>query len=424
MTYPSPVTETAPVVRTLSNGITVLMEPLPHLHSVTAGIWIKTGSANELAHQAGISHFLEHLFFKGTHTRNARQLMEAVESKGGHVNAFTSREYTCIYAKTLAAHLPTGIEILADILKNSIFCDLEKERNVILEEIASNEDVPEELAHDLFCAQIWPDHPLGRPITGTMESVSAISLDDIRAYFNAWYYPGNLFIAVAGNFDCDALHKQLDRELTEVSASASQVRRGAPTFAPSRNYITKDITQTHMVFGFPGPSATDANRYVYDMLSNALGGGPISRLFERIRENEGLAYSIYTFSSSYLTTGMMGVYAAVAPENLEKTMQLALEEVRKLREEPLPKSEHETNREQLKGNLLMALENTSNRMTRMAKAMMYHGRLLSVAEVVAAIDAVSVKDIQELAQNVFQPGQCAALVLGPEEGAVELSITL
>lgn len=400
------------------------MEPLPHLHSVTAGLWIKTGSANESAKQAGISHFLEHLFFKGTHTRNARQLMEAVESRGGHVNAFTSREYTCLYAKTLAAHLGTGVEILADILKNSLFCDLEKERNVILEEIASNEDVPEELAHDLFCANIWPDHSLGRPITGTLESVSAITLDDIRAYYDAWYYPENLFVAVAGNFDCETLYAQLSRELEGIPSRTVQVHREIPPFSSGREYVTKDITQTHLVFGFPGPSATDTNRYVYDMLSNALGGGPISRLFERIRENEGLAYSIYTFSSSYLTTGMMGVYAAVAPENLERTIQLAFEEVRKLREEPLPKTEHETNREQLKGNLLMALENTSNRMTRMAKAMMYHGRLLTVSEVVEAIDAVSVKDIQDLAQDLFQPERCAMLVLGPEEGASELSLEL
>ncbi|MBI5093976.1 MAG: insulinase family protein [Candidatus Hydrogenedentes bacterium] len=424
MTQPSLLVEIAPTVRKLANGITVLMEPLPHIHSVAAGLWIKTGSANERSEQAGISHFLEHLFFKGTTTRTARQLMEAVESKGGHVNAFTSREYTCIYAKTLAAHLGTGIEILADILKNSLFCDLEKERNVILEEIASNEDVPEEYAHDLFTERIWPGVPLGRPITGTLESVSGITLDDIRAYYSAWYFPENVVVSIAGNFDCDRVFEQVRRELEGIPPRSASSQRETPPFSSGHHYVTRDITQTHLCFGFPGPSATDPQRYVYDMLSNSLGGGPISRLFERIRENEGLAYAIYTFSSSYLTTGMMGVYAAVAPENLEKTIRLAFEEVRKLRDEPLPAAELETNREQLKGNLLMALENTSNRMTRMAKGMLYHGRLLTIAEVVEAIDAVKAADIQELAQGLFQPERCAMLVLGPEDGASKLDFAL
>lgn len=411
-------------IHKLENGLTVLLEPLPYLRTVAAGVWIAAGSANEEPRQAGVSHFLEHLFFKGTTKRTARQIMEAIESKGGHLNAFTSRDYTCLYAKMLGEHVGTSIEILGDILKNSQFFDFEKERNVILEEIASIEDVPEDHVHDLLIRSFWPDHPLGTPITGTKETMSAMTVDDVRAYFQHWYRPENLIVSVAGSFDEAAVLAQIEDEFSSLPSGAASQPEGAPAFAPGVQQIESDISQDHLCFAFPGPSVFDERRYVYNMLSNALGGGSTSRLFETIREQEGLAYSIYAHHSSFWHTGMMGVYAAIAPGNLGKAYDLCFGEIRRLRDEPLPQQELELNREQLKGSVLMMLENTFNRMTRMAKSYMYHGRVIPIDEIIAGIEAVTAEQIQQLAQERYTPDQCALVVLGPKNGTTIESVPL
>lgn len=410
------ITHDTTAIHKLNNGITVLLEPLPYLRSASAGVWIKTGSSNERPEQSGVSHFLEHLFFKGTTTRTARQLVEAVESKGGHLNAFTSRDYTCLYAKMLGEHVGTGIEILADILKDSQFYDFEKERNVVLEEIASIEDVPEDHAHDLLVQRLWPDHALGRPITGTEETLSAMTIEDVRAYFAEWYRPENLIISVAGSFDEDALLEQISNEFETITAPSSLPRPAAPTFGAGTGIVERDVAQNHLCMGFPGPGIHEERRYIYNMLSSVLGGGSTSRLFETIREQEGLAYSIYTFHSSYWDAGMMGIYAAIAPENLDKTINLTCAELKRVRDELVPEDEVVLNREQLKGGMLMALESTFNRMTRMSKSYMYHGRILTTDEIVAAIDAVTAGDIQDLARERFTSDQCAMVILGPING--------
>jgi predicted Zn-dependent peptidase len=397
----------------LSNGITVLLEPLPYLRTATAGVWIRTGSANEQAREAGVSHFLEHLFFKGTSKRSARQLMEAIESRGGHLNAFTSRDFTCLYAKMLGEHVDTAIAILGDILKDSQFFDFDKEKNVILEEIASMEDVPEDSAHDSLTRRFWPDHPLGMSVAGTAETVAAMSIEDVRRYFRAWYCPENLILAVAGSFDENEVLDLLRAQFEELPVAPSPPLNGPPRAACGVHHIERDIAQHHICFGFPGPSILDERKYVYNMLSSVLGGGSTSRLFDKVREQEGLAYSIYSFHASYWHTGMMGVYAAVAPESLAKTLDLSFAEVRRLREELVPDEEVALNREQLKGSVLMALESTFNRMTRMAKSYMYYGRVLSIDEVISGIEAVSGEDIRRLAQERFTPDQCAMVVLGP-----------
>ena len=401
-----------------------MLEPLPYLRTAAAGVWIATGSANERPQQAGVSHFLEHLFFKGTSKRTARQLMEAIESKGGHLNAFTSRDYTCLYAKMLGEHVGAAIEILADIVKDSQFYDFEKERNVILEEIASMEDVPEDHVHDLLTRNFWPDHPLGTPIAGSKETMTAMTPEDVRAYFQHWYRPENLIVSVAGCFDEAAVLEQIRQEFSSLPAGNATQPDGAPVFTAGIHHIESDISQDHLAFAFPGPGVFDDKRYIYNMLSNALGGGSTSRLFETIREQEGLAYSIYGYHSSYWRTGMMGVYAAIAPENLEMTCDLCFAEIRKLRDEPLPQQELELNREQLKGSVLMTLESTFNRMTRMAKSYMYHGRIVPIDEIIAGVEAVTADDIQRLAQERYTSGQCALVVLGPKNGSTLTSVPL
>lgn len=409
------VTHEAAEVHRLPNGLTIILEPLPYLRTVTSGVWIKAGSANESLEKGGISHFLEHLFFKGTKTRTARQLMEAIERRGGHINAFTSRDYTCVYTKMLDTRVAMGIEILGDILKNSQFCDLEKERNVILEEIASIDDVPEDYIHDAYASLFWPDHPQGQPVTGTLETVSGLSLEDIQAYYRDWYRPENMYVAVVGNFDTKVVLEQLVDEFAGLESKPVPDRFAAPRTQAGNVFEERDIGQDHLCFGFPGPSATDPDRYVYEMLSSVLGGGSTSRLFEKVREDAGLAYSIYTFNSSYLNGGSFGVYAALAPENLNQAFELCLGEMRDVRDRLLTEDELELNREQLKGGVLMALESTSNRMSRLAKSMMYHNRVVAVDEIIDKVEAVTSEEIQRLAGTLFTPEQFTMLVLGPPE---------
>lgn len=418
MTATSTHTELEPHLHVLPNGLTVAMEQLPYLHSATISVWIRTGSANEAKEHAGVSHFLEHLFFKGTESRTARELMEAIESRGGHMNAFTSREYTCLYVKCLKAHVAISIEVLGDIVKRSTFTDMDKERHVILEEIASAIDVPEDYAHDLLTERVWPGHALGRPIAGYHDTVSAISLEDVRAYMDTQYLPRNMVVAVAGNFDEGAVLKQLEDEFGPLAAGAPENGFDSAEFSPGADWVDRPIAQNHVSFAFPALSITDERRYVYDLLSNVLGGGSTSRLFERIREDEGLAYSIYSFHQGYRKNGMLGVYAAIAPENFQKTVTLCSEELRKLRDGPVPADELAGNKEQLKGGLLLALESTFNRVGRMARSLMYFGRVLTVEEILESVDAVSTAQIQSLAQSLFTPDGYAMAVLGPRNQGV------
>jgi predicted Zn-dependent peptidase len=409
---------------TFDNGLTVAQEVLPYLRSATAGLWIAAGSAHEKPHETGLAHFLEHLFFKGTKTRTVRQIMEAIESRGGQINAFTSREYTCLYVKTLDNHIQTGIEILADVAKNALFADLEKERNVVLEEIASVEDTPDEHIHDLLTEYLWPNHALGRPVSGTQESVSQLFREHVQTFYDTWYKPGRMVFSIAGNFDREAVLSQVRAEFDGLIPGAAPAAAEAPAFRGGVQTVDRDIAQAHVCLGFPAPDLRRPDRYVCDMVSNILGGGSTSRLFERIREDEGLAYSIYTFHSLYTRAGMLGVYAAVAPQSYQKTLDLTFEELRRLCAERISAEELEMNREQIKGNMLMALESTFTRMSRMAKCLMYYGRLIPVDEVIANVDAITPDDVQSFAQKTFTPENCALVTLGPTDGHAVESIPL
>lgn len=409
---------------TLDNGMTVCMERLPYLHSASIGVWIRTGSGNERPEENGVAHFLEHLFFKGTRNRSVREIMEAIESRGGHLNAFTSREYTCVFAKVLDKYTATGIEVLADLIKNSLFCDLEKERNVILEEIASVEDTPDEYVHDLIVEHHWPDHALGRAISGTAETVSALDFDHIVDFYGRWYQPENMVVSIAGNFDASTVFEQMEREFGAIEASPVPPQEPGPRFRAGIQAVERDIAQSHITVAFPGPSMHEERKYAYDMTSNILGGGSTSRLFERIREEEGLAYAIYTFDSFYLTAGTVGLYAAVAPQHLKKTLDMTFTELRRLRDEGLTERELDLNREQIKGGMLMAMESTFTRMARMAKSMLYYGRLVPVSELIEKVDAVTQADVSACCEEVFRPEQCALLVLGPPEQSMPTKIAL
>jgi predicted Zn-dependent peptidase len=400
-------------VHSFDNGLTVLLEPLPYLHSVSMGVWVQTGSAFEPAETSGISHFLEHLLFKGTETRSARDLASAIEGVGGSIDAFTSREYTCVYTRTLDTQVDMAVTILADVYKHSRLHDIEKERNVILEEIATLEDVPEELVHELYAQLHWPGHPLGRSILGTVDTVTGMQQDALRAYYEHWYRPAHTIIAAAGNFDPDVLLAQLAEEFEGLPTGGNGEACTRPSLGTGVTYQDSAIGQHHVCIGFPGPSATDPRRFAYSLLSNVLGGGCTSRLFERIREDEGLAYAVYTFHSYHAEAGTLGVYAAVAPANLDKTVAIICEELVKLREEPLSDEELHLNREQLKGSILLSLEGTFNRMSRLAQSVMVHGRVVPVEELVAGVDAVTSEDIQAAAGASVGQDRCTAVFLGP-----------
>jgi predicted Zn-dependent peptidase len=402
-----------PSVHTLGNGLRVVCEHLPYVHSASLGVWIRTGSGHEDAAQAGISHFIEHLLFKGTETRTARQIMDAVEGRGGQLNAFTTREYTCYYARVLDQHVGSAFEILADILKHSTYFDLDKERNVILEEISSSRDVPEDYVHDLLTELAWRDHPLGRPIAGYEETVSAATLETVREYRDTWYTPENMIVSIVGRFDEAAFLRQVEDEFGGLPAARVPALNGAPMYHAGQQIERRAIAQDHLLWCFPGVSITDPRRYAYDLLCSALGGGSTSRLFERIREQEGLAYAVYSFNSMLATGGLLGFYAAVAPENLQHTLDLSSEELRRLRDVPLGDEELTANREQLKGGLLLALESTFSRMSRMARSLIYQGRIVPVSEVLEKLDRVTAPEVQAAAAAIFTEPNSAVTVLGP-----------
>lgn len=411
-------------VHRLPNGLTVCMERLPYLHTCSAGIWIKTGSAFEEEHEAGVAHFLEHLFFKGTKSRTARQLMEAIESKGGQLNAFTSRGYTCLYVKILDRYVRIAIEILADLVKNCTLIDWEKERNVILEEIASIDDTPDEQIHDLFSEFHWPGHPLGRPVSGYAHSVAKLTRDDVERFYRTWYRPENMYFSIAGNFDEDSVFAQVSAEFSSILGERTVLDLPAPAFQAGLRHVPREIGQTHLCLAFPAPSLEDKRRYTCEVVSSVLGGGSTSWLFERIREDEGLAYAIYTFHSFYPRTGVLGVYAAVAPQNGAKALELTFEAFRRMRDEGASPEDIDMNREQIKGNMLMSLESTFTRMSRMAKCMMYFGRIVPVDEIIANVDAVTAEDVQAYAADFFHAGQCAVMTLGPEDSAGRVGVAL
>jgi len=411
-------------IHTLPNGLTVLLEHLPHVHSASIGVWVRTGSAHEQPHEWGLAHFLEHLFFKGTTTRSVHEVMAAIEGRGGQLNAYTARDHTCLYAKVLGEHVPIGIEILADIVRNPTFADLERERGVILEEIVSIEDTPDEWVLDLSSEQHWPNHPLGRSITGTTESVSALALDHVQQFFEAWYRPENLFVSIAGNFELKAALPQIEDEFGAIDARPTPAGYDRPTFRGGPAHHSRDIAQAHLAMAFPGPALDDPARFACDMTASVLGGGSTSRLFERIREEEGLAYSVFTHHAFHHHAGMLGVYAGVAPHNLDRTLEITYEELRRIRDERVPQDEMELNRAQIRGGLLMSLESTFARMGRMARSMMHHGRIVPVDEVLERLDNVTVDDVQAYAQQAFTADQCALTVLGPHGDAPIETIAL
>jgi predicted Zn-dependent peptidase len=397
----------------LSNKIKIVTERTPYLRSATIGVWIRAGSVNETPQTNGVSHLLEHLFFKGTKTRSARQIMEALEGMGGTANAFTSREYTCIYAKILDEHVDIAVELLADVLLNSTFRDLEKEKAVVAEEIQSYIDSPEEHVLDLLYSVMWHGHPLGFSITGSKRALARLNLRTVKNYYRRWYVPSNVLVAAAGNFDGGRLRRLFEKHFGGLNGSHDRHPYAPPNTRARKKIFPRRIGQVHICLAVPGLRADDPKRYPFNLLANILGGSSISRLYQRVREDEGLAYQIHTFLSSFETTGLMGIYAALNPKQTQKAVDIIFEEMDSIRRKRIPEDELQKAKEQLKGNLVLSLESTSGRMMRLARSVLVLDRVESLKTVMQRIDNVSADDITELARDIFHNEALNVVALGP-----------
>ena len=403
----------------LPNGLIVLTERMDHLRSVAMGVWIKSGSRGEAAETNGISHFVEHMVFKGTRSRSAQLIAREMDSIGGNLDAFTGKETICFNVKSLADHVPIALDVLADLVLNPVFAsnDIERERGVILEEIKIDEDNPDVLVHELFTQNFWKDHPLGKPILGTTATVARLDQPKLLDYHSGRFHAGNMVFSAAGNLD----HDQFVAAVSEKFASlhSGQPIGELPAPPSSARILLKNkkaLEQVQICLGVPAPPITDENRYATLILNTVLGGGMSSRLFQTIREERGMAYSVFSDLSPYRDTGTLCVYAGTSAGKAIECIDLILTEFRKLKEETLPDEELTRAKDQLKGNILMGLESSNSRMANLARQEIYFGQFFTAEEISARIDAVEASQIQAMAQRLFDPDRIAVTLLGRLDG--------
>ncbi len=397
------------------NGIRILSKKIPHARSVSMGVWVNAGARDEAPSENGLSHFIEHMIFKGTKKRSALQIAKEFDSIGGNSNAFTTMENTCYHAKVMDTHLDTMVDILSDIFLCSAFesIEVEKERTVIVQEIAMTEDAPEEYIHTLSGHTYWGDNPLGQSILGSRENVLSFEAETIRKFFSRLYRPERILISIAGNVEHDYFVNLVRQQFESVKASNSLPVRTTPIGRSKVAIYSRDIEQVHICIGTKGLSITDPGRYAFSLINTILGGNMSSRLFQEIRENRGLAYSVYSFISPHVDTGMFGVYGGVNPENAKKTIDIILNEMRKLKEIPVDLTELQSAKEYTKGNLMLASESIDSQMVRLAQNEIHFGRYIPMQEVVNKIEKVKIDDIIDTASTFFDNDQLAITLLGP-----------
>ena len=353
----------------LPNGVRILTERIPHFHSVSTGIWVNVGSRDELNGERGITHFIEHMLFKGTEKRSARDIAKELDAVGGFVNAFTSKEQVCFHAKVLHPHLPLVVDILTDIFLNSVFApdEIAREQQVIVQEIRMIEDTPDEYVHILFQEMFWQHNPLGLPIYGTVEAVAGISRESVLQYLSRMFQPERIVVAAAGNLDHQRFLDLVAPSMETLDHPQRPRSRQKPTDHLHIQVVPKDLEQVHLCLAVGGPSQTDEDRFPCHLLNVILGSSMSSRLFQEIRENRGLAYSVYSFLNSHEDTGMFGIYAGVASENVQETLAIIHEQLSMLLKEPIPEAELNAAKEYLKGSMYLNSESTDSRMNRLAK---------------------------------------------------------
>lgn len=399
----------------LPNGLRVIIEPLREFSSVSIGIWVLAGSRDEGNSQSGISHLIEHLAFKGTSRRTAREIALEIDSLGGSLNAFTSKEFTSFYARVLGENLSQSMDVLADITLNSVFAveELSKEKDVILQEISMVEDTPDDFIHDLHCQEFWADQGLGKPILGTQDSLLAVQRDQIVDFHGNRYRAGQMIITASGALEMDSFLREVEGTFGGLQRGEEPAPRASSLATPGICVRTRPVEQVHCCVGYEGLPADDDRRYAMYLLNTILGGGMSSRLFQKIREEYGLAYSVYSYHSAYQDTGMHTVYSGTSVDGFPKSLAIIREETQRLTEEKVPDIEMTTCKRQLKGNLLLGLESTSNRMNQLARNEIYSGRNITPEEISERIEAVTTDDIRDLASEIFRHVPPAITVIGP-----------
>lgn len=412
----------------LSNGIRVVSHEMKDHRSVSLGIWVENGSRHESAPQNGISHFIEHLLFKGTERRTAAQIAEEMDAVGGVINAFTSKEQTCYYAKVLDENLPLAIDLLSDIFLHSSFNpeEIERERSVILQEISQTEDTPDDYVHDLFSADFFKDHPIARPICGRQETVTRFQRQDFVDFFQTRYRPGRVVVSAAGNIAHDALVDAMAMRLGAVGDGTAPVQaildgERKPEMGAGVYPHVKDLEQAHLCLGMAGVAQSDPERYGVHVLNTLLGGGMSSRLFQEIREKRGKAYSVYSFSSSYKDVGYLGVYAGTSVESAEEVVDLIVKELNKLAAGEISEDELTRTRGQLVGSMLLGLESTDSWMSHIARNEIYYGQTVTTDEICQRIRAVARDDVIRLADRLFRPETMTLTLLGDFKDDIKLT---
>ncbi len=406
----------------LKNNLTVIFERLNHLKSVSFGVWVGSGARNETRSNSGISHFIEHMVFKGTKNRTAKDIACEIDRIGGEINAFTGKDCTCFYTKTLYSDLETAVDILSDMLLNPVFnpVHMETEKKVVAEEISMYEDDPEELVHDLLTEEMWNGVPLGYPILGTVESLESITRDDLLEYMSSFYVPDNCVISVVGNFEEEQLIEVINKYFGAwTPLEYCSLTNERPIFRAHFLFRKKETEQTHLCIGFRGISLSDERIYALLVLNNIIGGGMSSRLFQNIREDLGLVYSIYSFPTSFRDCGMFTVYAATSPDKANKVIECIGTEINNLITNGITENELLLSKNQLKGNYCLSLDSTSGRMSAIGKSKTITGKVTDPEETLKKIDSIKINDVLELIHWIFKEGETGVVILGEESVSTE-----
>jgi predicted Zn-dependent peptidase len=409
----------SPIVRdVLDNGLRVLTERMNQVRSISIGVWLTRGSRHETAERSGIAHFVEHMLFKGTSTRTAEDIAQQIDSIGGQLDAFTAKEYASYYIKVLDEHLPLAIDILADIVRNPAFSpeDIEREKKVVVEEIKMVEDTPDDLVHELFTQGFWENHPLGRPILGTRETVESFNTDLLRDYFAKAYTPRNLIVSAVGNLEHARVRDLVDEKFGSLAAADETIVDEPPRVVPQTLIRNKELEQSHLCVGVSSYPQNHDDRYSSYVLNTLLGGSMSSRLFQNVREKRGLAYAVFSGLSAYRDAGSFTIYAGCANEAVGEVIDLVVEEMRGVKVAPVPQAELQRSKDHLKGSLMLSLENTASRMSHLARQEIYFDRQFGLDETLQGIERVTVDDVQRVANDLFRNGSLAATVLGNVNG--------
>jgi predicted Zn-dependent peptidase len=404
---------------TLSNGLRIITEVMPHVRSVSVGIWVGSGSRRESLEENGISHFIEHMLFKGTTSRSAEDIARSVDSIGGNLDAFTAKELVCFNTKVLDEHLSLAFDVLADLVLHPLFRDedIEKEKGVILEEIKMEEDSPDYLVHEIFSSNFWQGHPLGKPILGTPQTVRRFDSTMMRDFYRSVYGPANLLVTAAGNLTHQQLVDLVSRHFESVPPGQAAPADPVPgTHARISLRNKKSLEQAHLCLGVPSYPLPHEDRFGCYVLNTLLGGGMSSRLFQNIRERQGLAYAVFSELSPYRDTGCLSIYAGTSVESAKRVVESITKEFRQLKEDSVTAEELRRAKDHLKGSLMLSLESTSSRMSNLARQEMYFGRFFTLNEIVESIEAVSADDVRRIARTFFDTRQIALTILGNLEG--------